>query len=51
MFDSYYDVFKKKYGDNVHLHYTDTDSMFLSFNTDDLYEDISKDLEFNHHYY
>jgi len=46
MYDMYYDVVKKKYGDNVRMHYTDTDSMFLSIETEDLYKDIAEDLEF-----
>ena len=46
MFDAYYDVIKPKYGDNVHMHYTDTDSMFLSIRTEDLYRDMAQDLDF-----
>ena len=29
MYDFYYDVMKEKYGDKIHMHYTDTDSLFL----------------------
>jgi hypothetical protein len=46
MYDMYYDVVKKKYGDKVRMRYTDTDSMFLSIKTEDLYKDIAEDLEF-----
>ena len=46
MFDFYYDVVKMKYNDKVKMHYTDTDSMFLSIQTDDLYNDIANDLKF-----
>ena len=50
MFDMYYDIVKQKYGDKVRMHYTDTDSMFLSIQTEDLYEDMSKDLEFTNYF-
>ena len=46
MVRAYYKTIKPKYGDKVKLHYTDTDSMFLSIQTDDLYKDIAMDLEF-----
>ena len=36
MVRAYYGTIKPKYGDKVRLHYTDTDSMFLSIQTDDL---------------
>jgi len=37
MFGSYYGVMKQKYGDRVHMHYTDTDSYFLPLETEDLF--------------
>ena len=46
MFNSYYGVIKPKYGSRVKMHYTDTDSMFLSIETDDIYKDIAEDLHF-----
>ena len=36
MVRAYYGNIKPKYGDKVKLYYTDTDSMFLSIQTDDL---------------
>ena len=35
MYDFYYNVFKKKYGDRVDLLFTDTDSLCISVNTQD----------------
>jgi len=46
MFDAYYGVIKPKYNDRVSMHYTDTDSMILSIQTEDLYKDMAEDLEF-----
>ena len=37
MYDMYYGVVKSKYGDKVHMHYTDTDSMFLTIQTEGQY--------------
>ena len=39
MVRAYYGTIKQKYGDKVKLHYTDTDSMFLSIQTENLYKD------------
>ena len=49
MYDFYYDVMKEKYGDQIHMHYTDTDSLFLRIETEDLYRDIAGDLEMATH--
>ena len=39
----YYDYLKVKYGDNVNLLYTDTDSFVLEIFTDDIYKDTKSD--------
>ena len=40
MYGFYYDVIKKRYGNNVNMCYTDTDSLILNIRTDDVYEDF-----------
>ena len=40
MYKFWYDCLKIKYGDNVNLLYTDTDSFILEIFTDDVYEDM-----------
>jgi hypothetical protein len=40
MYDFYYNDIKKQYGNNVQLLYTDTDSLLLEINTDNIYEDM-----------
>lgn len=40
MYNFYYNVVKKKYDDKVKAMYTDTDSLFLEIETDDVYADI-----------
>ena len=40
MYSFYYDVLKPKYGDNIKLVYTDTDSYVIQVMTDDIYEDF-----------
>ena len=40
MYSFYYDVLKPKYGDNIKLVYTDTDSYVIQVMTDDLYTDF-----------
>ena len=40
MYKFFYDYLKVKYGDNVNLIYTDTDSFISEIFTDDVYEDI-----------
>src|SRR3977135_4199105 len=43
MYEFYYDVLKKKYGDKVELIGMDTDSFFLWITTEDLWNDIKND--------
>ena len=43
MYKFFYDYLKVKYGNNVNLIYTDTDSFVLEIITDDVYEDIGND--------
>ena len=43
MYKFWYDYLKVKYGNNVNLIYTDTDSFILEIFTDDVYEDIKND--------
>lgn len=45
MYEFYYDFLKKKYGENVCLAYTDTDSFVLHVKTDDFYADMKQNLE------
>ena len=40
MYSFYYDILKPKYGDNIKLVYTDTDSYVIQVMTDDIYEDF-----------
>ena len=42
MYDFYYNQLKKEYGDRCQLLYTDTDSLLLEIQTEDVYEDIAK---------
>ena len=42
MYNFYYDVLKERYGDNVRLAYTDTDSYILKIETEDVYDDFKK---------
>ena len=41
MYDSYYNVLKK-YNDKLKLLFTDTDSVCVQINTEDLYEDMKE---------
>ena len=41
MFDFYYNTLKARYGENVRLLYTDTDSLIVHVQTDDLYKDMA----------
>ena len=43
MYKFWYDYLKAKYGDNVNLIYTDTDSFILEIFTDDIYEGMKND--------
>lgn len=45
MYEFYYNFLKAKYGENVCLAYTDTDSFVLHVTTDDFYEDMKQNLE------
>ena len=45
MHEFWYDYMKPKYGDNVKLRYTDTDSFIIVIKTKDFYEDIADDVE------
>ena len=40
MYKFYYDVMKPKYGDNIRMVYTDTDSFVFHTKTDDVYQDF-----------
>ena len=41
MFDFYYNTLKARYGENVRLLYTDTDSLIVKVDTEDIYADMS----------
>jgi len=45
MFDFHYNYIKPKYGDKAQLLYSDTDSLIYEIETDDVYSDISGDVE------
>ena len=45
MYDFHYNYIKTKYGDNVKLLFTDTDSLAYEIKTEDFYKDISSDVE------
>ena len=50
MYKFYYDVMKPKYGDNIKMVYTDTDSFVFHTKANDIYEDlntIKKELDFS----
>ena len=49
MYQFWYDYMKPKYGDNVKLCYTDSDSFIISIKTKDLYKDIADDVEKRFH--
>ena len=42
MYRFYYDVMKPKYGDNIRMVYTDTDSFVFHTKTDDIYQDLKE---------
>ena len=44
MYEWHYKYMKPKYGDNIRLHYTDTDSFIYKIRTNDFYEDIGEDV-------
>ena len=43
MYKFWYDYLKNKYNDNVELIYTDTDSLIIHVETDDIYKDMFED--------
>ena len=45
MYEFWYDYLKPKYGDNVKLCYTDTDSFVIHVKTEDFYKDIADDVD------
>ena len=45
MYEFRYDYLKPKYGDNVRLCYTDTDSFVIHVKTEDFYKDIADDVD------
>ena len=45
MYEFWYDYIKLKYGDKARLCYTDTDSLVIYIETEDLYKDIAGDVE------
>ena len=45
MYKFWYDYFKPKYGNKVKLCNTDTDSFIIHIITEDVFEDISNDVE------
>ena len=45
MYDFFYDFLKPLYGKNVKLLYTDTDSFILEIQTENVYNDISNNLD------
>lgn len=46
MYDYFYNILKKKYGEGVRLLYTDTDSFIIQIFTKDFYEDMRRDRDF-----
>ena len=42
MYSFFYTTLKPRYGERVKLLHTDTDSLILEFQTEDLYEDMSE---------
>ena len=50
MYNFYYEVLKPKYGENIQLAYTDTDSFIIHTETEDIYNDfktISHHMDFS----
>ena len=45
MYEFWYDYMKPKYGDDVKLCYSDTDSFVMNIKTNDFYKDIANDVE------
>lgn len=45
MYDYYYKKLKPRYGEKVEVLYTDTDSLLLEIETDDVYKDMKEDID------
>ena len=45
MYEFWYNYLKPKYGENAKLFYMDTDSFIVHVKADDIYKDISEDVE------
>ena len=45
IYEFWYDYLKAKYGENTKICYVDTDSFIVYVKTDDVYEDITEDVE------
>jgi hypothetical protein len=46
MYQFYYDILKMRYGDNVELAYTDTDSLLVKITTENVYKDLTEMAEY-----
>lgn len=46
MYDFYYNHLRKEYGDRCTLLNTDTDSLLLKIETEDIYQDMAKNADF-----
>lgn len=46
IYDFYYNYIKQKYGENVNLLYTDTDSLIMEIRTENVFEDIKENLNY-----
>jgi hypothetical protein len=44
MYDFHYDFMRKKYGNNIQLLYTDTDSLIYYVHTEDIYRDMNENI-------
>ena len=45
MYDFYYNTLKTRYGDKIRLLYTDTDSVIIHVQTEDIYADMAQNLD------
>ena len=46
MYDFYYNVLQKRYGDKIKLLFTDTDSLCVEIETEDVYKDMQDDKQY-----
>ena len=46
MYDFYYNVLKKRYDDKIKLLFTDTDSLCVEIETDDVYKDVEEQKQY-----